>query len=57
MVLVEGQWWTGGGLSAEQTRRLVLPYATSVETTSLTDPTLWGGLISDERYLCLALPA
>lgn len=57
MVLVEGQWWTGGGLSAEQTRRLVLPYATSVETTFLTDPTLWGGPISDERYLCLALPA
>jgi SAM-dependent methyltransferase len=56
MVLVEGQWWTGGGLSAEDTRRLVLPCATSVEITPLTDPTLWGGPISDERYLCVARP-
>ena len=57
MLLVEGQWWTGGGLSAEDTRRLVQPYATSVELVALTDPTLWGGAISDERYLCIALPA
>ena len=57
MLLVEGQWRTGGGLSAEETRRLVLPYATSVESVALTDPTLWGGPISDERYLCVALPA
>jgi SAM-dependent methyltransferase len=57
MLLVEGQWRTGGGLSAEETRRLVLPYATSVESVALIDPTLWGGPISDVRYLCVALPA
>jgi SAM-dependent methyltransferase len=57
MVLVEGRCWTGGGLSAQEIRRLLIPYASSVETTSLTDPTLWGGPVSDERYLCVALPA
>lgn len=57
LLLVEGQWWTGGGLSGEDTRRLVLPYARSVEFLPLTDPTLWGGPIFDERYLCVALTA
>jgi len=54
LLLVEGRWWTGGGLTAAETQRLLAPYATSVETVPLTDPLLWGGPVDDERYLCVA---
>lgn len=57
LVLVEGRWWTGGGLSAAETRRLVAPYASEVTTVPLTDPLLWGGPVHDERYLCVAVAA
>lgn len=50
-VLVEGRWWTGGGLTAAETRRLVQPHLTEVVVETLTDPVLWGGPIADERYL------
>jgi SAM-dependent methyltransferase len=51
LVLIEGWWWTGGGLTATQTRRLVEPHLAQVVVEPLTDPLLWGGPISDERYL------
>ncbi len=54
LLLVEGRWWTGGGLTAAATQRLLAPYATPVETVPLTDPQLWGGPVDDERYLCVA---
>ncbi len=57
LVLVEGRWWTGGGLSAAETRRMLAAYASEVTTVPLTDPLLWGGPVEDERYLCVAVPA
>ena len=57
LLLVEGRWWTGGGLTAAETRRLLAPYATQVQTVPLTDPLLWGGPVEDERYLCVATPS
>lgn len=57
LLLVEGRWWTGGGLTAAETRRLLAPYATQVQTVPLTDPLLWGDPVEDERYLCVATPS
>ncbi len=54
VVLVEGRWWTGGGLTASQSEAIVKPVVASLTTTPLGDPTLWGGPIDDERYLVLA---
>ncbi|MDQ2797584.1 MAG: methyltransferase domain-containing protein [Actinomycetota bacterium] len=54
LVLVEGRWWTGGGLTATQTEAVVKPLVASLTTTPLADPTLWGGPIDDERYLVVA---
>jgi SAM-dependent methyltransferase len=57
LLLVEGRWWTGGGLTAAETRQLLAPHATQVQTVPLTDPLLWGGPVEDERYLCVATPS
>ena len=51
LLLVEGRWWTGGGLTTAESRRLVGPHLTDVVVEPLTDPLLWGGPITDERYL------
>jgi SAM-dependent methyltransferase len=57
LVLIEGRWWTGGGLSAARTRRLLDGIATITETRTLTDPSLWGAPIRDERYAMVAVAA
>lgn len=55
IVLVEGRWHTGAGLSAVDARDLVEAADLSrVEMRRLDDPQLWGGEISDERYLLTA---
>ncbi len=54
LVLVEGHWHTGGGLRAEQTRRLVESCFDDVSVEHLPDPVLWGGPLRDERYLLTA---
>jgi SAM-dependent methyltransferase len=51
LVLIEGRWHTGGGLSAAETTGLVRPWVTSVDVELLADPKLWGGPIRDERYV------
>ena len=56
LVLVEGHWSTGAGLSAETTLSLLAGSGRTTIVTELTDPTLWGGPISDERYLLLSDP-
>jgi 2-polyprenyl-3-methyl-5-hydroxy-6-metoxy-1,4-benzoquinol methylase len=55
-ILVEGRWSTGAGLLAESMRALVLPLMTHVDVVPLSDPTLWGREIDDERYLLVAKP-
>ena len=51
LVLVEGRWFTGAGLSAADCRALVLDRRQEATVRQLDDPTLWGGPITDERYL------
>lgn len=54
LILVEGQWSTGAGLSSAKTAELLsdLGYAPSI--TLLDDPRYWGGPIDDERYVVTA---
>jgi SAM-dependent methyltransferase len=51
LVLVEGNWSNGAGLSAEQTVRLVEDTGRVALLTRLTDAAYWGRSISDDRYL------
>ena len=54
LVLVEGRWSTGAGLSAEACAALVRRHRQAVEVRQLRDPALWGGPITDERYVLLS---
>ncbi len=56
LVLVEGSWGTGAGLTAAQCAAIVGESCGQVEVRHLPDPVLWGRDISDERYLLLARP-
>lgn len=54
LVLVEGWWHTGGGIPAATLLPLVQARLASVGFRLLPDPDLWGGEITDERYLIVA---
>jgi SAM-dependent methyltransferase len=54
LVLVEGRWSTGAGLTAAECRALVLEVRREAEITRLDDPALWGRPIDDERYLLVS---
>lgn len=54
LVLVEGRWSTGAGLTRAELVAAVEPHAAVTETRSLTDETLWGGPVTDERYVVVA---
>ena len=51
LALVEGDWHTGAGLSAARTVELLRRAGREPTTYVLDDPVLWGGPITDERYL------
>ena len=51
LVLVEGSWSTGAGLTAQECVEIVREWCHGVEVRHLPDPRLWGGPVSDERYL------
>lgn len=51
LVLVEGQWTTGAGISSAACRSLVLNHRREATIRQLDDPTLWGKAITDDRYL------
>jgi SAM-dependent methyltransferase len=55
LLLVEGHWHTGAGLTAAATTALVLRHRRHADVTVLADPALWGGPIADERYLLHSL--
>lgn len=48
LVLVEGCWFTGAGITATRARELVRG---RVSIRPLTDARLWGRAVTDERYL------
>ncbi len=54
LVLVEGRWSTGAGLTAAECRALVLEVRREAGVTRLDDPALWGRSIDDERYLLVS---
>ncbi|MFD9697446.1 class I SAM-dependent methyltransferase [Lentzea sp. NPDC059081] len=54
LVLVEGRWSTGSGLTAAETRDLVLRVRDEAVVTPLDGEALWGRPIEDERYLVVS---
>ena len=54
LVLIEGRWSTGAGLTAAECERLVRPHREELSTTRLGDPALWGRATTDERYLLVS---
>ena len=55
LVLVEGRWFTGGGLTSAQTEALVHGTGRSVAIRHLPDAVYWGKEITDERYLAVSV--
>ena len=53
LLLIEGRWSTGAGLTAAESAALVEPLGGRTELRPLDDPALWGGPITDERYVLL----
>ncbi len=53
LLLIEGNWSTGAGLTATQTLSLLRQLAGDTELHNLDDPALWGRQITDERYLTI----
>jgi SAM-dependent methyltransferase len=51
VVLVEGSWSTGPGLTGEQTVALVEGAGLTADHRPLSDPAYWGRRIDDERYV------
>jgi ubiquinone/menaquinone biosynthesis C-methylase UbiE len=54
LILVEGRWSTGSGLTATEAGRAVLRHRSDATVTVLDDPALWGRAITDERYLLVS---
>ena len=54
LLLVEGNWSNGAGLSAEQTVDLVRDTGRDAELRRLTEPIFWGRPITDDRYLVVS---
>ena len=55
LVLVEGHWSTGAGLTAEQTVALVEATGRDAELTRLPEAAYWGREIDDDRYVVVGL--
>jgi SAM-dependent methyltransferase len=55
LILIEGRWSTGAGLGSDECSELVLRHRDEAVVQRLTDPELWGGPITDERYLLRSL--
>ncbi|MGH3348787.1 MAG: class I SAM-dependent methyltransferase [Nocardioides sp.] len=51
LLLVEGTWSTGAGLSAEETVALVEATGREAVLRRMPEPVFWGRDISDDRYL------
>ncbi|MGI9158106.1 MAG: class I SAM-dependent methyltransferase, partial [Marmoricola sp.] len=54
LVLVEGSWHTGAGLSAAETELLVGSVGRGAEIRPMPEPVYWGGETGDERYLVVS---
>ena len=54
LVLVEGRWFTGGGLAAADTEALVHATGRGAVVRHLPESVYWGKEIDDERYLLVS---
>jgi SAM-dependent methyltransferase len=54
VVLVEGRWGTGAGLTAQDAEAIVRSRCAEVTVRPLPDAVFWGKEIDDERYLLVA---
>lgn len=55
MILIEGSWSTGSGMTAEECRSLVLRHREGAAVRELSsDAALWGGAVGDERFLLVS---
>jgi ubiquinone/menaquinone biosynthesis C-methylase UbiE len=54
LVLVEGRWPTGAGLTTAEAGRVVLRHRADATITALDDPALWGSPVSEDRYLLVS---
>ncbi len=55
LMLIEGYWKTGGGLHAQQIVDILPNSLINVSIQNLSDrPHLWGGVVTDERYIIIA---
>lgn len=54
LVLIEGRWFTGAGLTAAECQTLVHTRRREATVRRLDDPALWGSAIEDERYLLVS---
>jgi hypothetical protein len=54
LLLVEGRWSTGAGLTARECEALVRRHRQDAELRMLQDAALWGKEITDERYLVVS---
>jgi SAM-dependent methyltransferase len=54
LLLVEGRWSTGAGLTAAELSRLVLRHREEAEVRELAEAVYWGGPTTDERYLLVS---
>jgi len=54
LVLIEGRWSTGAGLTTAEAGRAVLRQRSDASIITLDDPALWGGPVTDERYLLVS---
>jgi SAM-dependent methyltransferase len=57
LLLIEGRWWTGAGMTASEVTELLGRGGHSAAMRTLPDPALWGQEISDERFLVLSQAA
>ena len=54
LLLVEGRWRTGAGLTAAETEALVAGTGRACAVRHLPEPVYWGGETGDERYLVVS---
>lgn len=54
LVLVEGSWHTGAGLTAEETVSLLVGLGREATVRHLAESDYWGREVSDERYLVVS---
>lgn len=51
VILIEGRWETGAGLTARETERILRTVRAEATVRPLPDEVYWGRPITDERYL------